>query len=383
MRITLVISNLGTGGAERVLSIMANYWAMHDQAVTLITIGSKENDWFVLSPRISRIAMNLETNSRSSIEAIRHNMQRLKRLRGEIRASHPDVVISFMDMINVLTLLACTGLGIPVIISERTDPAKHSIGMMWRILRSLLYRRADAVVMQSQGLRAWAARLMKDSSVRVIPNPVERPLQLSSVSCAGKGTKTIAAMGRLTRIKGYDVLLRAFAQCALKHSDWSLIILGEGPERRSLEALIQELGIEDRVHLPGRIRDPRSILQNTDLFVVSSFYEGFPNALLEAMACGAAVIATDCTVSMREIIHDGVNGVLVPSNDSNALASAMDRLMLDQAERKRLGSSAVDVVDHFGVDTVMSKWNALLGEFCQVSKIGIPEVPATRQNAVY
>jgi len=102
---------------------------------------------------------------------------------------------------------------------------------------------------------------------------------------------------------------------------------------------------------------------------------------LEAMACGIAVIATDCTSSVREIIRDGVNGVLVPVNDVHALASAMDRLMTNQAERTRLGSSAVKVIDQFGVDTVMGMWDALIAETCRMSKIGMCAVPLTGQNS--
>lgn len=369
MRITLVISSLDTGGAERVISIMANYWATHDQDVTLITIGSEEADCYILSPGVKRIGMNLEVSSNNLAEALRHNAKRLRRLRSEIRASRPDVVISFIDMTNVLTLLASTGLQVPVIISERTDPRSHDIGFAWNGLRYLLYRRADAVVMQSQGLRNWGRCFVGNKVVHVIPNPVERPSTLSNRSFIPLGTsRSIVAMGRLTRVKGYDLLLRAFAKCAHKHSAWSLVILGEGEERGSLEALVRELGLKDRVNLPGCVRDPSPVLHGGDLFVMSSHYEGFSNALLEAMACGLAVIATDCTSSVREIIRDGVNGIVVPANDVNALASAMDRLMEDQGECKRLGALGGDVIKRFGVERVMGMWDALLTETCGVPK---------------
>jgi glycosyltransferase involved in cell wall biosynthesis len=369
MRITLVISNLDTGGAERVLSVMANYWATHDKDVTLITIGSEEADCYALSSRVKRVGMDLEVNSNTFAEAIRHNITRVRRLRKEIRASRPDVVISFLDVINVLTLLASTGLHVPVIVSERTDPARHPIGAVWTGLRYVLYRRADAVVMQSQALRAWATRLVRHRAVHVIPNPVERPSSLSHRSLSPEGAnRNVTAVGRLTRAKGYDLLVRAFAKCAHRHSTWSLIILGEGEERESLEALVRELGLKDRVNLPGCVRDPNPTLHSADLFVMSSHYEGFSNSLLEAMACKLAVIATNCTSSVTEIIRDGVNGVVVPANDLNALASAMDRLMGNQTERTRLGSSAVAVLDQFGVDTVMGMWDDLLAETRRIPK---------------
>jgi glycosyltransferase involved in cell wall biosynthesis len=172
-------------------------------------------------------------------------------------------------------------------------------------------------------------------------------------------------MGRLTRAKGYDLLLRAFAECAHKHSAWSLVILGEGEERATLEALVEELGLKDRVTLPGCLRDPSPILRGADLFVMSSYYEGSSNALLEAMACGLAVISTD-TSSVREIIRDGANGILVPPNDVTALASAMDRLMKDREERERFGALAGDVIDRFSVERVMGMWDDLLTETCRI-----------------
>ena len=368
MHITLVISRIAIGGADRVITIMANYWAIHHHDVTLITIDSQETDAYVLAPRVKRIALNLEISSRNLAEAVRHNAMRLKRLRSEIRASRPDVVISFTDVTNVLTLLASIGLRVPVIVSERSTPGRHAIGFAWNGLRYLLYRRAQALVMQSQALRGWACRFVRDRDVYVIPNPVERPLALSNRSVAPRDTKRcVVAMGHLTRVKGYDLLLRAFAKCATKHPAWSLLILGEGEERGPLETLVGELGLKDRVSLPGCVRDPGHILQGADLFVMSSYYEGSSNALLEAMACGLAVIATECAGSVREVICHGVNGVVVPPNNENALATTMDRLMEDQGERQRLGALAVEVTERFGVERVMNMWGDLLTYKCRGS----------------
>jgi glycosyltransferase involved in cell wall biosynthesis len=366
MRLTLIISRMAIGGAERVITVMANYWATHRHDVTLITIGSHEDDDYAVPSRVTRIGLNLQVSSKNLVEAAGHNTMRLKRLRSEIRASRPDVVISFVDVTNVLTLLASIGLRVPVIVSERSTPSRHDIGLAWNGLRYLLYRRAQALVMQSQDLRAWACRFVGDRAVYVIPNPVERPLAVSNLSVAPRDTRRcVVAMGHLTRVKGYDLLLRAFAKCATKHSEWSLLILGEGEERGPLETLVGELGLKDRVSLPGCVRDPAQILQRVDLFVMSSYYEGSSNALLEAMACGLAVIATDCASSVREVICHGVNGVVVPSNNENALAAAMDRLMEDQGERERLGALAVGVTERFSVESVMGMWDTAVQQVHQ------------------
>jgi glycosyltransferase involved in cell wall biosynthesis len=173
-------------------------------------------------------------------------------------------------------------------------------------------------------------------------------------------------MGRLNPQKGFDLLLQAFARCAEKHADWSLMILGEGDERPRLEAMASDLGIKDRVTMPGLVKDPLRILRGTDLFVLSSRYEGFPMALVEAMACKLPVISTDCPSGPRDIVRDGVNAILVPPNDVNALAGAMDRLMANQAERQRLGANAVQVIERFSVEKVMNIWDNLLSRTCRV-----------------
>jgi glycosyltransferase involved in cell wall biosynthesis len=343
------------------MSVMANDWARHGRDVTLITLASASIDFYPLHPGIRRISLDLYRPSASFAAAVRNNFLRLKRLRQEIRASRPDVVLSFIDTVNVLTLAASLGLQIPIIASEHTDPRHHKIGSVWAGLRRLLYRQAVAVVVLTDGLRGWAERLVKTDAVHVIPNPVsvsavepDRGLDLKHSG------GTIAAMGRLGPEKGFDILLKAFAQCAGKHVDWSLIILGEGRERERLETLAAQLGITDRVKMPGRVKDPFRILRSADLFVLSSRYEGFPMALVEAMACKLAVISTDFPSGPRDIVRDGTDAVLVPPEDVDALAAAMDRLMENPEERQRLGTHAGHIVERFSTETIMNMWDELL-----------------------
>jgi GalNAc-alpha-(1->4)-GalNAc-alpha-(1->3)-diNAcBac-PP-undecaprenol alpha-1,4-N-acetyl-D-galactosaminyltransferase len=366
MRITLVISKLITGGAERVMSVMANYWASHRRKVTLITIASQEMDCCVhprvkLDSRVIHIGLGMDVDSNYLVQAARNNAERVKRLRQEIRASRPDVVISFLSRTNILTLLASIGLGTPVIVSERIDPRQRSLGLVWGALRYLMYRQADGLVVQSQEVCEWARKFVAPRAIHVIPNPVEAPLEpYDRIARSRESGRTVVAMGRLVRQKGIDLLLEAWSRCAKKHGGWSLLILGEGEERQSLEALVSELELKDRVSLPGTVPDPARVLQRADLFVMSSRYEGFPNALLEAMACGLAVISTDCPSGPGEIVRDGVDGILVHPNNVDALASAMDRLMSDGSERERLALRAVEVTERFGLEKVMGMWETVV-----------------------
>ena len=368
LRIYLVISTFAAGGAERVMSVMANYWAEQGEDITLITLSSQSDDWYKLHPRVKRVGLGVVSISTHIGQAIRHNIRRVICLRQALRRAHPDVVISFLDTTNVLTLMASWGLGIPVIVSERNVPHQRSIGTAWNGLRSLLYRHADAVVVQSCAIREWALRLQGIKAIYVIPNPVNPICNGSEQVLSRHGSShTIVAMGRLVRVKGFDLLIEAFGRCATKHADWSLVILGEGPERARLQTFAADLGIADRVSLAGQVQEPATILNGADLFVLSSRSEGFPNALLEAMACQLPVVSTDCG-GPRDIIRDGVDGILVPPDDVTALADAMDRLMANPDERRRLGAGALEVIERFSMEKVMTMWDEAVTHTCQAAK---------------
>ena len=343
------------------MSIMANYWARRGKDVTIVTIDSKESDSYFLHPRVKRIALALMKPSLRPWEPFQNNFYRVKCLRREIKALDADVVISFVDKTNVLVLLATFGLGPRVVVSERIDPLRHRIGWTWQGLRRLLYIRASAVVVQSHRVVGWAQTFLPRGLVYSIPNPVEvAPPGKKKDHYALPAGRSIVAMGRLTRQKGYDLLLRAFAVCAPKHPEWCLVIFGEGEERHQLGTLAKQLGIANRVILPGLAENPTVVLRKADLFVLSSRFEGFPNALLEAMACGLPVVSFDCPCGPREIIRNGEDGVLVPSGNLASLAAAMDSLMANENERKRLSIRAKDVTKRFGLEKVMGMWEDLL-----------------------
>jgi GalNAc-alpha-(1->4)-GalNAc-alpha-(1->3)-diNAcBac-PP-undecaprenol alpha-1,4-N-acetyl-D-galactosaminyltransferase len=373
MNLALVISELPAGGAQRVLTSLANHESARGRCVTLITLAAAGGEFYRLDPGIRRIGLGLMTDARHSVEGLRNNWRRWRRLRSALRAARPDLVVSFMVETNILVLLACAGLGLPVVVSERVDPRHYPIGPLRSLLRRALYPRAHSVVVQTEGVGRWMSVAIPGTDPRVIPNPALLPEGGGPLGAASErggaggqsppaGGRVIAALGRLTRQKGFDILLRAFAGCASKHPEWSLVILGEGEERQALTRLAADLGVAARVHLPGVVPDPGSVLRRATLFVLSSRFEGFPNALLEAMACGLPVIAVDCPSGPGEIVRHGRNGLLVPPRDLEALTASMDRLMNDAAERRRLGEEAREVLERFRPTAVMALWDALIDE---------------------
>jgi GalNAc-alpha-(1->4)-GalNAc-alpha-(1->3)-diNAcBac-PP-undecaprenol alpha-1,4-N-acetyl-D-galactosaminyltransferase len=360
MRITFVISSLSSGGAERVMSIMANYWSSTCHDVAIITFDTQKTDFYTISPKVTRVALGLMRQSGNFWESLRHTFWRLTILRREIINSKPDVVISFIDTMNILTLLATRGLGYPVIVSERTDPTKHSIGRFKALLRHIFYPMADAVVVQTHGVKLWAERFVK-KRVCVIPNPVKPPsVTIDKFTVRASGSFKVVSIGRITYQKGFDILISAFAKCSDKHPNWSLIIIGEGEEKPNLVKMANELGISSKVNFLGRVKEPELILFYADMFVMASRLEGFPNVLLEAMACGLPVISTDCPSGPAEIIEHGLNGLLVPPDNVSAMAEAMDQLMSNEKERNRLSAKAVEVVNKFATEKVMNLWEAAI-----------------------
>lgn len=367
IRLAIVIDDLAGGGAARVAAILGNRWAEKGWAIYMLTSDDGANPpLYTIHENIQHLPLSAYSNSRNAFHSIWLNMKRIRTLRRAIGNCAPDVVISFLDRNNVLTLLATYGMGVPVIVSERIDPHMEKIGRVWETLRSLTYLRASCLVVQTERAGMFFSSQVQ-KNMRIIPNPVIIPAQvLHERNSVNK--KVILAMGRLTEQKGFDLLIDAFAQVAQRHSKWHLVIYGEGLERWALEKLIEKRGLSSRVQLPGITIKPFEEMARAELFVLSSRYEGFPNVLCEAMACGLAVISFDCPSGPREIIRDGVDGVLVLPGDVNALATALDDLMANPEKREQMSIRAPEVLERFSLKKIMEMWEQLIEEVLHAYK---------------
>jgi glycosyltransferase involved in cell wall biosynthesis len=363
MRLTLVIPSMERGGAERVMSILASSWAENGHKITLLTLKREVNPAYELHPDVKLRNLGLTGKpATNSLFAVFGQVARLRALRRAIRESQPDLIISFMERTNVLTLVATRGLRIPVIVSERVDPRHYDIGRLWNGLRSLTYRWAAALVCQSRTSLIWFEQRVKVKG-RVIPNPILALKEgTAHLPLKNAESHTMVAMGRLVDQKGFDLLLDAFGELSARYTTWSLVIMGEGPLRSELEARARALHLEHQVQFAGEVSDPFPVLRAAELFVLSSRFEGFPNALCEAMACGVAVVSFNCPSGPAEIVRHGVDGILVPPGDVSALVAALDQLMKDQHERDRLASRAPEVVERFSRDKVLLLWEKLFEE---------------------
>jgi glycosyltransferase involved in cell wall biosynthesis len=266
------------------------------------------------------------------------------------------VVLSFCDRTNIDVLLACNRASLPLVISERSDPARQSLGPFWDSVRRRVYRRASAVI----ALTETAAKHLRpfSRSVHVVHSAIDAPPLLSNREQASR-RKVIVGAGRLEQEKGFDRLLKAFAKATDDAPDWQLVIYGEGSQHKQLVRQASILGIQDRVDFPGWVRPLAEPLSEATLFCLSSRYEGFPSVLLEAMSMGVPVISVDCESGPRVIVDHGRNGLLVdPSVDG--LAEGMTRLIKDRAERERLGREGKSVVEQFKWETMVDRYEAIL-----------------------
>jgi len=361
-RITLVIAGLQSGGAERAASTMAGYWAAKGWTIHLLSLDKPEAvPFYPLHPNIRLESLDLFRAYGNPVVGAFQLLGRAWKLRRAIMATTPDCVISFDDVTNVLTGLSMFSAKIPVIAAERNDPHCHPLKNPWRLLRRWAYARARCVVAQTRhALEFFPSQIRRRG--RVIPNPVCIPKECRNGDLLGltASGRVILGMGRLEKQKGFDLLIEAFRRASARNPDWKLEIWGEGTQRGNLESMIDAAGLRGRITLRGVTKDPFREMRHADIFVLSSRYEGFPNVLCEAMACGTPCISFDCPSGPSDIIRDGLDGVLVPQNDIDAPAKAIQNLMSNEQERARLGTHAPEITQRFGLDRIMDAWTALL-----------------------
>lgn len=369
MRIAFNIASLQMGGAERVLSEMADYWCRRGLHVTVVTYDDGLSPpFFDLHPAVERIGMGNAEPYAGLLKALTRNIRRVLDLRKAIVASRPNCVIAINEVNGTRALIAALGLGIPVIVSEHTDYnelAASKNGWIWLLLRRLLYPLAAAVAVLNEPSKQHLGRRMQRKTV-VIPNTIPSYLckdAEESTQTPSLPANTIAAMGRLVPQKRFDLLIHAFRLIA-EETGCSLIILGEGPLRGELEELVGKLGLVDRVSMPGSIPKPWDLLRHARMVVVSSEVESFGLVLVEAMACGVPVVSFDCPNGPRGIIRGGIDGLLVPPLDVEALATAMKKLLVDDDLHARMSVRCREVRERFSQERVMALWDELVGSVC-------------------
>ncbi len=356
MRLCFMIHALSSGGAERVLSELANHYArkgIHD--VHLITLQPKDTpSFYALDPSITLHQLGLNQGGAGGLSKIKRVLGRLFSMRRMLKNLQPHKIISFVDEMNIAILLATLGLSIPVVISERTDPRRHSIGVLGNIGRRLIYPLAFRLVLQGNYVRSCFPYLSQKTTV--ISNPVAFPKDAASKI---ESSFIIMLVGRLDCYKGHYELIQAFSTLAQKFPKWSLEIYGEGPEKDNLEKLIAKHSLQECAFLKGVSSPIQKELKRASLFAFPTHYEGFSNALAEAMALGLPVVASNCDGNLELVEHEK-NALVFPVGDVDKLAEQLSLLMSDAELRVTLGKAARQSIKKFAPEKIYKMWDEVI-----------------------
>ena len=355
MKVALFVYSLGTGGAERQVSILAR---------ELVERGYEVELFLVHHTVFYALPANIRVRVLDDAPLFLHPLQKLLRLvplaRKYAKLCDADISISFMNRPNYINVLSkFFGNKARIVVAERGAPRFHFRGLEGAVSKFLiwhLYPRADIIVANSAGSAKDLREFFGIQNVIAIPNAfdLDEIQRLAKEPIPEKKERfTFITVGRLDRGKNHRLLIEALAKSGLDADLW---IIGEGPLRQNLEVLAAKLGLQERVKLLGRRTNPFAYLARADCFVFGSTNEGFPNVLVEAMACGLPMISTDCPFGPAEILEEGKYGMLVPNGDADAMSEAMRKIATDAALCKNLAKNATIRAKDFDKEKIIAKW---------------------------
>lgn len=354
MHIAFIMGHLKLGGAERVVSLLINQMVERGDCITLINLSHEKTSFYPIPASVNQIDLDAENIATNRLDTLRNVVRRIMLVRQAIKKVDADVLISFTDRTNIIALLANVGMSYPLLISIRAHPTLN--GSTLRNLTKLLYPMASAIVSVSRGVDEWFNQI--DSLKRyVIGNPVQEAfLHLDTPVEKKQPPFSILSLGRLGREKNHALLIRAFANIADKFPDWSVHIYGSGDEYENLQTLIVSRNVSQQVFVHDPVSDVISVLQEAVIYVQPSDSEGFPNAVLEAMACNLPVIVTDYAGNPRDFITHNETGLIVPVGDETAMTDALNMLMNSSDQRTVLSESAGYVREAFSTEKITQQW---------------------------
>lgn len=346
MRIALIIASLNSGGAERVIANLANCFVAQNDKIALILFNDVK--YYELDKRVEIHIIKEEKRG------VRYILDASHRLHKELKRIDPEVVLSFLTEINVLSILASIGAPWKLIVSERNNPLVMPRKKYYRWLRTILYPFCDAFVFQTKRAQEYFGKAIQKRSC-IIHNPI---CQIDVKHTSGNmKVFEIVSVGRLEPQKNFAFLINAFKQFHDKYSNSTLTIYGEGQLRNNLENQIKFLALEEAVALPGNQKNVIELIAAKSVFVLSSDYEGMSNALMEAMAVGLPCISTDCPIGgSSELIQDHVNGLLISVGNSEELLQALVELYEDHELRIRLGNKAREILSTHSQEKISLEW---------------------------
>ena len=368
-KIIFCIDSLGKGGAERVVSTLANELSQNNQ-VSIITLVN-EQVAYELNENVNLIELGkLKYNSKGKsfkkVKSLYNLIYRTRELRKCFNRIKPDIIISFLPEASFLTVYA-NRKKYKLIISDRNDPNHEYQTFIYKKLVRILYPKADGYVFQTFDAKNYFNNIIdfKKKKYEIIVNPVNEKFINYPISKSKE--KKIVSVGRLTEQKNIDLLIDSFSDIEKDFPEYTLTIYGDGNMREHLSNKIKSLNLENKIAMPGIVNNIQENIIDASLFVMSSDYEGIPNALIEAMTLGLPVISTDCPCGgPRMFIENEKNGFLISVGSRKELANTMKKVLSDDNLKNRIGKNAKDIVELVNPSVINSKWayfiNAVIGD---------------------
>lgn len=353
MRIVLFAMTMNKGGAEHVISTLCNFGIKKNHEMHIVTCIQGDSAYELDAKVIKHDGFITfdEYKTRNKLLTLPTLCNRYMDLMTQI---DPDIIISFLPEPCMITELCKKKVGKPIIGAERSNPYFQYRSFVYRILVETLYPRSDGFVFQTEGAKAFFSKKLQEKSV-VIGNPVS--IGSSTIRVDENRKKEIVSVGRFVRQKNYPLLIKAFRLVLEKQPDYVLKIYGKVDEALGIRELCKELGISDRVYFMGQVDHVEEQIRDASVYVLSSISEGMPNALMEAMALGLPVVATDCpSGGPRQLITHGENGLLVRNDDEEALASGVLRILDDEKLAQKLSTNAKKITDEYSIDKICVQW---------------------------
>ncbi len=363
MRILFCIGSMNKGGAERVMTNLANFLVTDNEIGIVITINDTPK--YELNKNIKFYTLDKSACNGYSDNAILRNIKRMKALKNTIENFKPDLIISFLPEPSYRVLMLRKFNRIPIIVSVRNDPKIEYKSKLNKILMNILYPFADGFVFQTQEAKEYFNKKIQQKSV-IIPNPlkeefVKRPLY------SGKKEKNIVAVGRLEKQKNHKLLIDAYKNIENKIGDYKLIIYGEGSLRENLKKQIKDLNLNEKVILAGEVSDIPAKIEKSSLFVLTSDFEGMPNALMEAMAMGLPCIATDCPCGgPKYLIKNNENGILFKTNNKVELEEKILKVLFDTELSDKIGSNAKNIRKVLDPKIINERWYQYIRKIARI-----------------
>jgi glycosyltransferase involved in cell wall biosynthesis len=368
LSVLFVTTVLGGGGAEKHMLRIANHLDRERFRVSLALVKPEGEFESALAADVKKFCLNPRRDGSTTLRAL----QSVGPLRRLIESERPDLVFSVIDLVNLLNVYAARGTSPrpKVVLGVQTPPSIaydswHPVSKLILGLMPRMYPSADHVVALSKGVASDLAALVPRTRERVtvihnagVETGVREMARRNLRPDERPGGPLIVACGRLKPLKGFAHLIDALAEVR-KTIRAHLWIVGEGEQRAALEKRIERLGLTGCVRLLGFRRNPYRYMAAADVFVLSSLFEGFGNVIVEAMACGAPVVATDCPYGPREIIRDGENGILVEPASAASLARGILRVLTDEELKRRLASNGLERARDFEAQSIADEYGEL------------------------